>query len=73
MPRLNKYIALTGFCSRRKADELITNGQVKVNDKIITELGFYVREKDRVFIDGKLVKPKNLEYYKFYKLSSKFN
>ena len=67
MPRLNKYIALTGFCSRRKADELITNGQVKVNDKIITELGFYVREKDRVFIDGKLVKPKNLEYYKFYK------
>lgn len=67
MPRLNKYIASTGFCSRRKADELIANGQVKVNDKIITELGFYVREKDRVFIDGKLVKPQNLEYYKFYK------
>ena len=67
MPRLNKYIASTGFCSRRKADELIANGQVKVNDKIITEPGFYVREKDRVFIDGKFVKPKNLEYYKFYK------
>ena len=67
MPRLNKYIALSGICSRRKADELILEGKVRVNDKIITEMGFYVREKDRVFIDDKLIKPQNLEYYKFYK------
>lgn len=69
MPRLNKYIAQTGICSRRKADELILEGRVKVNDKDILELGFYVREKDRVYVDGKLVKPKNNEYYRFYKPS----
>jgi len=40
---------------------------VRVNDKKIEELGFYVREKDRVYIDDKLVKPQKLEYYKFYK------
>ena len=67
MPRLNKYIASTGFCSRRKADELILEGRVRVNDRLIDELGFYVREKDRVYVDNKLVKPQRLEYYKFYK------
>ena len=67
MPRLNKYIASTGLCSRRKADELIEAGKVGVNGKIITELGFYVREKDKVTVEGKTVRPKNLEYYRFYK------
>lgn len=67
MPRLNKYIASTGICSRRKADELILEGKVKVNDKQICELGYYVREKDKVFVDGKLAKPQKLEYYRFYK------
>lgn len=67
MTRLNKYIASTGICSRRKADELILEEKVRVNENIITELGFYVREKDRVFVEGKLVKPQKLEYYKFYK------
>ena len=67
MPRLNKYIASTGLCSRRKADELIADGKVTVNGKIITELGFHVREKDKVTVDGKIVRPQNLEYYRFYK------
>lgn len=67
MPRLNKYIASTGICSRRKADELIIDGKVGVNGKIITELGFYVREKDKVTVDGKIVRPQALEYYRFYK------
>ena len=67
MPRLNKYIASTGICSRRKADEIILEGRVRVNDKIINELGFHVREKDKVYINDKLVRPQNLEYYKFYK------
>jgi 23S rRNA pseudouridine2605 synthase len=67
MPRINKYIASTGYCSRRKADELIREGRVKVNDKVISELGFYVREKDRVYIDNKFVKPLELQYYRFYK------
>lgn len=69
MPRLNKYIASTGICSRRKADELISAGKVCVNGKIITELGFYVREKDKVSVEGKNIYPQNLEYYRFYKPS----
>lgn len=67
MPRLNKYIASTGLCSRRKADELIEAGKVEVNGKKITELGFYVREKDKVSVDGKNIYPQKLEYYRFYK------
>lgn len=67
MPRLNKYIASTGLCSRRKADELIESGKVGINGKIITELGFYVREKDKVTVEGKIVRPQELAYYRFYK------
>lgn len=67
MQRLNKFIASSGLCSRRKADELIEGGHVIVNGKIIRELGFQVSEKDKVFVDKKPVRPKKLEYYKFYK------
>ena len=67
MPRLNKYIASTGLCSRRKADELILEGRVRVNDKVINELGFHVREKDKVYVDNKFVKPQDFEYYRFFK------
>lgn len=67
MQRLNKFIASSGLCSRRKADELIENGHVIVNGKIVKELGFQVSEKDKVFVDKKPVRPKKLEYYKFYK------
>lgn len=67
MPRLNKYIASTGLCSRRKADELIEAGKVEVNGETTTELGFYVREKDKVKVDGKYIYPQKLEYYRFYK------
>lgn len=67
MQRLNKYIASTGLCSRRKADELIESGAVNVNGKIVTELGFQVSDKDKVFVNRVLIRPKKLEYYKFYK------
>lgn len=67
MQRLNKYIASSGLCSRRKADELIESGAVNVNGKIIKELGFQVGSKDKVFVNKELVRPKKLEYYKFYK------
>ena len=65
--RLNKYIASSGLCSRRKADELIETGRVLVNGKKITELGFLVQDKDKVFVDKKLIHPVKHEYYRFYK------
>lgn len=65
--RLNKYIASSGICSRRKADELISSGAVQVNGKKVTELGFSVQAKDKVFINGKLIHPVKHEYYRFYK------
>lgn len=65
--RLNKYIASSGLCSRRKADELIENGQVMVNSRIVKELGYIVKEKDKVFVDKKLIHPQKHEYYRFYK------
>ncbi len=55
--RLQKYIANCGITSRRKAEELILQGKVKVNGELITELGFKVdTDKDKVYIDGKLIK-----------------
>lgn len=65
--RLNKYIAAAGVCSRRKADELIEQGCVSVNGKKVCEMGFQISAKDKVFINGELVRPKKLEYYRFYK------
>ncbi len=65
--RLNKYIASSGLCSRRKADELIEAGKVNVNGKTVTELGYLVQDKDKVFVDKKMVRPVKHEYYKFFK------
>ena len=65
--RLNKYIASSGICSRRKADELIEQGVVTVNGKKVTELGFLVSDKDKVFVNQKLIRPVKQEYYRFYK------
>lgn len=65
--RLNKYIASSGLCSRRKADELIESGVVLVNGKKVTELGFSVKPKDKVFVNGKMIHPVKHEYYRFYK------
>lgn len=65
--RLNKYIASSGLCSRRKADELIESGVVQVNGKTVKELGYLVQDKDKVFVDKKMVRPVKHEYYKFFK------
>lgn len=46
--RLNKYIANAGVCSRREADDLIKSGAVKVNGKIITEMGYRISPSDKV-------------------------
>ena len=44
--RLNKYIAHAGICSRREADELIAAGSVKVNGRVVTEMGYQVMPGD---------------------------
>ena len=55
--RLQKYIANSGYCSRRKAEELIEEGKVSVNGSIITELGTKVNsDKDEIVVDGKKLK-----------------
>ncbi|MCB0279219.1 MAG: rRNA pseudouridine synthase [Calditrichaeota bacterium] len=53
--RLNKYIAHSGYCSRRKADELIFAGSVKVNDSVITNPATMVSEKDSVYVNSELL------------------
>jgi len=53
--RINKYIAQAGFASRRKADELIVNGNVKVNGAVMKEPGYDVQDGDQVTVNGKLI------------------
>ncbi|RMD46284.1 MAG: rRNA pseudouridine synthase [Aquificota bacterium] len=67
--RLNKYIASTGYCSRRKADKLIEEGKVKINGKVVKELGIKINpEKDTVVVEGRVLKPlKKKVYIKLYK------
>ena len=67
MIRLQKRIADSGFCSRRKAEEYIMNGKVSVNGNIITELGTKVNESDEIIVDGNAIVHQDKEYYVFYK------
>ncbi len=53
--RLNRFIAMCGICSRRKADLLIEKGRVKINGNVITALGTKVNSKDIVMVDGKKI------------------
>ena len=61
--RLQKYMASCGVASRRKSEELITSGRVKVNGVVVTELGTKVSDKDEVEVDGKLLAKETKEYY----------
>ena len=51
--RLNKFIASTGLCSRREADSYIESGKIKVNGKVVTELGTRITNKDKVSLNNK--------------------
>ena len=55
--RINKYISSSGFCSRRKAEEYVNNGEVLVNG-IVATLQTSIEENDVVTIHGKVIKPK---------------
>ncbi len=67
MDRLQKVIAQSGLCSRRKAETLITEGKVKVNGVIVTELGSKVSKKDSIEVNGEVLSKENLVYYVLYK------
>lgn len=60
--RLNKFIAKSGLCSRREADEHIKNGMVEVNGVMITEMGYKVEPTDEVRFDGKILIPEDKVY-----------
>ena len=67
MERLQKYIASSGYTSRRKAEDLIREGRVSVNGQVVTELGTKVKSGDVVLIDGEAIVGENKVYYLFYK------
>lgn len=60
--RLNKYIANAGICSRREADTYIAAGNVTVNGKTVTEMGYKVKKTDDVRFDGRRLNPEKKEY-----------
>ncbi|WP_097025385.1 pseudouridine synthase [Clostridium peptidivorans] len=64
MERLQKFMARCGIASRRKCEEIILSGKVKVNNEIVKELGAKVNPlKDTVIVDGKLIKPEEKKLY----------
>ncbi len=67
MERLQKVIASSGYCSRRKAEELIKEGKVTVNGEVIKTLGSKVSYTDTIMINGVTLKRENKEYVLLYK------
>ncbi len=67
--RLNKFLASCGIASRRKADEIIAEGKVKVNSKMVKKLGTQINpSKDKVYVNNQRVTPEeNLVYIAFNK------
>mgnify|MGYP005771193827 FL=1 len=61
--RINKYIAQAGICSRRKADELIANGNVKINGAVLKEPGYEVTDGDKVEVNGTQISAKQKAEY----------
>lgn len=77
MMRINKFIAKSGLCSRRKADQLIKEKKVSVNGKIVDDFSFDVGRYDKVEVCGKAIGLEEKFYYKLNKpvgyISSNFD
>jgi 23S rRNA pseudouridine2604 synthase len=58
--RINKYLSEVGYCSRRKADELIEKGRITINGKV-PEMGTKIDANDEIRVDGKLITDKEKE------------
>lgn len=63
MERLQKVIANSGYCSRRKAEDLIEQGKVLVNGELVTTLGTKVNENDAIIVEGKILKNEEDKVY----------
>ena len=61
--RLQKVMAACGLASRRKCEEIISSGRVKVNGTVVTELGTKVGKKDIIEVDGKVLSKQEHVYY----------
>ncbi|MDD4069313.1 MAG: pseudouridine synthase [Candidatus Izemoplasmatales bacterium] len=70
MERLQKLIAKAGIASRRKAEELITSGRVKVNGELVTELGTKANPSDVIEVDNQRIKLQDKVYFVLYKPAS---
>lgn len=64
--RLQKYMALCGVASRRKAEEMIAEGKVSVNGLTVTEMGVQVEDGDEVRVEGKVIRPEEIKKYVMY-------
>ena len=62
MIRLNKYISNSGVCSRREADVLISDGQIMINNIVVTALGTKVNLGDEVTYNGRILKAEKHKY-----------
>ena len=63
MERLQKVIAASGITSRRKAEILISEGKVKVNGVVVTELGYKVKRGDQIEVNGEEIQKENKVYF----------
>ena len=66
MDRVQKLLSNYGYCSRRKAEDLIAEGRVQVNGKTI-KLGDQAEFEDKITVDGEVVRPEERVYYMFHK------
>ena len=64
--RLQKYMALCGVASRRKAEEMIAEGKVSVNGLTVTEMGVQVEDGDEVRVEGRVIRPEEIKKYVMY-------
>ncbi len=67
MERLQKYMSRCGVASRRKSEELITDGNVSVDGKIVKELGYKINGNEEILVNGLKIVASTKEYYLLYK------
>ena len=71
--RLNKFIANAGICSRREADTFIQAGVVKVNNQVVTEMGYKVSPTDEVRFNNRRLKSQTAKYVLLFLNVQKIN